>query len=43
MKTNCLVWRAVCLELLVVGELDVDGLAAEDWSDSGVVVDHGVG
>lgn len=42
-ETNCLVWWVVCLKLLVVGELDVDGLASKDWSDCGVVVYHGVG
>lgn len=38
-----LVRGAVCLELLVVGELDVDGLAAQHRRHRRVVVHHGVG
>lgn len=41
--TNCLVWRVVRFELLVVGELNVDGLASKDWSDRSIVIYHGVG
>lgn len=41
--THCLVGRAVRLELFVVGELDVDGLASQHGRHGGVIVHHGVG
>lgn len=36
-----LVGQVVCLQLAVVGVLDVDGLVTDVWRRCGVVVHHG--